>query len=229
MNRIGGKGSPLKLKRFWYWVKLWFHKHVEDNTKLPCPICHKTLIQVNGLTETGVYTWECKNPECTEKSEGNRGKRFSARSLMMNALATPENKISESKLKLWHRDIVRINPIIKINNKGVNLVGHTAPFPEAIPDMAIRFFTGKGENVLDPFAGSFTTSYIAKKCDRNSIGIEVQQEYVDVGKHRMDTTQQTIFQTPIKYFFLNEENLPNQLDLPSSPYWDQTRYIQQWK
>ncbi|MDR2526785.1 MAG: site-specific DNA-methyltransferase, partial [Rickettsiales bacterium] len=62
-----------------------------------------------------------------------------------------------------------------INSKGENKLGHTAPFPEDIPEFAIEMFSYKGEYVLDPFAGSFTSVIVANKLDRVGIGIELNK------------------------------------------------------
>jgi len=56
---------------------------------------------------------------------------------------------------------------------------HSAAFPEALPEWFIKLFTKKGDVVLDPFLGSGTTSRVAKRLGRNSIGIEVLKEYYD--------------------------------------------------
>ena len=37
----------------------------------------------------------------------------------------------------------QFSPVIKINGKGINNLGHTAPFPVDIPEMAIKFFSIK--------------------------------------------------------------------------------------
>jgi site-specific DNA-methyltransferase (adenine-specific) len=39
--------------------------------------------------------------------------------------------------------------------------------------------------VLDPFSGTFTTSFVAKQLRRKSIGIEIQEEYVKTGLRRL--------------------------------------------
>ncbi len=54
---------------------------------------------------------------------------------------------------------------------------HSAVFPKALPSWFIKLFTKKGDTVLDPFLGSGTTSVAALELDRNSIGIEVKEEY----------------------------------------------------
>ena len=55
-------------------------------------------------------------------------------------------------------------------------LGHTAPFPLDIPDMAIKFFSYTGELVLDPFGGSMTTLISAIQNNRIGIGIELNKE-----------------------------------------------------
>ncbi|MBI3255946.1 MAG: site-specific DNA-methyltransferase [Candidatus Andersenbacteria bacterium] len=54
---------------------------------------------------------------------------------------------------------------------------HSAVFPKELPNWFIKLFTKPGDLVLDPFLGSGTTSIAAFQLDRNSIGIEIQEEY----------------------------------------------------
>lgn len=54
---------------------------------------------------------------------------------------------------------------------------HSAVFPKELPSWFIKLFTKPGDVVLDPFLGSGTTSIAAFQLDRNSIGIEMQEEY----------------------------------------------------
>ena len=54
---------------------------------------------------------------------------------------------------------------------------------------------GKGRCiVLDPFAGSGTTLWVAEHYGRDSIGIEINPKYCELIKKRMNNFQQTIFQ-----------------------------------
>jgi DNA modification methylase len=154
-----------------------FHKHRLDNNKIPCPICGSLNVNKNTQSEKGVQSWECKNDKCFSRSPSNRGKRFSLRSNMMQYYHDNDNrnKIDQITIKKWQKDIVKINPVIKINNKGKNILGHSAPFPDDIPYMSIKYFTYVGDNVLDPFAGSFTTPLVARKLERNGIGIEINK------------------------------------------------------
>ena len=54
---------------------------------------------------------------------------------------------------------------------------HSAVFPKELPSWFIKLFTRPGDVILDPFLGSGTTSIAAFQLDRNSIGIEIQEEY----------------------------------------------------
>jgi site-specific DNA-methyltransferase (adenine-specific) len=66
------------------------------------------------------------------------------------------------------------------NNKN-----HSAAFPEELPEWFINLFTKEGDTVLDPFMGSGTTILVAKRKNRNSIGIEVLPEYYNLVKEQI--------------------------------------------
>ena len=81
----------------------------------------------------------------------------------------------------WENNIVPFSPVIKINSKGENTLGHTAPFPEDIPTFVSRVFTrSKDDIVLEPFAGSGTSLIAASNSDVKSLGIELCEEYVSL-------------------------------------------------
>jgi site-specific DNA-methyltransferase (adenine-specific) len=51
--------------------------------------------------------------------------------------------------------------------------------------------TEEGDLILDPFLGSGTTSAVAKYYGRNSIGIEIEPEYLEIAKTRLMNTKKT--------------------------------------
>ena len=59
---------------------------------------------------------------------------------------------------------------------------HFAPFPEKIPEICINACCPKNGIVLDPFCGSGTTLKVAKSLNHNSIGIELNETYIDIIK-----------------------------------------------
>jgi site-specific DNA-methyltransferase (adenine-specific) len=63
--------------------------------------------------------------------------------------------------------------------------GHPAPFPEKLAEDHILSWSNEGDIIIDPMAGSGTTLKMAKKNNRNYIGIEISQEYVDIINKRL--------------------------------------------
>jgi site-specific DNA-methyltransferase (cytosine-N4-specific) len=61
---------------------------------------------------------------------------------------------------------------------------HPARFPTAIPEFFIRLCTKAGDLVVDPFAGSNTTGYVAESLGRHWIAVEQNAEYVKASKIR---------------------------------------------
>jgi len=62
---------------------------------------------------------------------------------------------------------------------------HPTQKPIALLDRIIKASSNVGDLVLDPFSGTFTTCFVAKESGRNSIGIELQEEYVKIGLRRL--------------------------------------------
>lgn len=63
---------------------------------------------------------------------------------------------------------------------------HPTQKPTALLDRIIRASSNPGDIVLDPFSGTFTTSYIAQVLGRDSIGIEAEEEYIKIGLRRLN-------------------------------------------
>jgi DNA modification methylase len=62
---------------------------------------------------------------------------------------------------------------------------HFAVFPEELPDTCIKAGCPEGGVVLDPFIGSGTTGLIAKKQNKNFIGIELNPKYIKLANNRL--------------------------------------------
>jgi len=63
---------------------------------------------------------------------------------------------------------------------------HPTQKPEQFLERIVLASSNTGDTVLDPFSGSFTTSAVAQKHNRRSIGIEINSEYVKMGIRRLD-------------------------------------------
>lgn len=63
---------------------------------------------------------------------------------------------------------------------------HFATFPEALVEPCIKAGSPVGGMVLDPFSGSGTTGVVALKQGRNYVGCELNPEYVQMSRRRLD-------------------------------------------
>lgn len=66
---------------------------------------------------------------------------------------------------------------------------HFAVFPEQLIETPIKASCPNDGIVLDVFMGSGTTGVVAKKLNRNYIGIELNNEYVKIAKERIENTK----------------------------------------
>ena len=71
---------------------------------------------------------------------------------------------------------------------------HDAPFCRELVKRCILLYSFIGDTILDPFAGSFTTTCVARDLERNSIGMEISEEYVKKAKEKMGFYQKNLFQ-----------------------------------
>lgn len=65
---------------------------------------------------------------------------------------------------------------------------HPAPYPLELAERLIRMFSFVGDTVLDPFMGTGTTNVAASLCGRNSLGVEVDQDYFGISAQRVEKT-----------------------------------------
>ncbi len=77
------------------------------------------------------------------------------------------------------------------NFGGAKQDGHIAVFPEELPKRLIKMFAFVGDTVLDPFLGSGTTSLAAKNLGRNSIGYEINAEFLPFIKQKLNIEKDT--------------------------------------
>ncbi|MBI5047457.1 MAG: site-specific DNA-methyltransferase [Deltaproteobacteria bacterium] len=80
------------------------------------------------------------------------------------------------------------------NNKN-----HSAVFPDELPEWFIKLFTKEKDTVLDPFMGSGTTIFVAKRMLRNSIGIEILPEYYKMVKSEIEPLAYYLCEPKVKY------------------------------
>lgn len=74
---------------------------------------------------------------------------------------------------------------------------HPTQKPEALLYRVLLASSDPGDVVLDPFFGTGTTGAMAKKLQRNFIGIEMEASYISAARKRLDSALQLEFNTPI--------------------------------
>ncbi len=90
-----------------------------------------------------------------------------------------ENSITKEQFMEWTKSIWTMNA------ESARRIGHPAPFPEELPYRLIQLFSFKDDIILDPFMGSGTTAVSALKSERNFVGYDVSQEYIDLAERRI--------------------------------------------
>ncbi len=103
------------------------------------------------------------------------------------------------------------------NFAGARQSNHIAMFPEELPKRLIKMFSFIGETVLDPFAGSGTTSSAARNLNRNSIGYEINPEFIPVIQDKLETYQADILSTT--YSFVGQNSVADfEEEIKKLPY-----------
>jgi len=83
---------------------------------------------------------------------------------------------------------------IKNSKRSGNKV-HPARFPAELPRFFIEFLTNPGDFVLDPFAGSNTTGYVAEGLKRKWMGVEIRTDYAEESRLRFEGSPEDIAAT----------------------------------
>lgn len=65
---------------------------------------------------------------------------------------------------------------------------HGAVFPIELAEKVISNFSKDGATILDPFLGMGTTGVVCKKLNRDFIGIEIDDEYFNLAKERIENS-----------------------------------------
>jgi len=71
-----------------------------------------------------------------------------------------------------------------LRENGEYRFAHPTQKPQKVFDYALTNYTQPDDLILDPFLGSGTTCYCAKKLNRHSIGIEIEEKYCEIAAKR---------------------------------------------
>ena len=104
------------------------------------------------------------------------------------------------------------------NFAGARQSGHIAMFPEELPRRLIKMFSFAGETVLDPFLGSGTTALAAKNNDRNSVGYEINPEFIPIIKEKLQVNQQDLNGTTYEFLIQKPLTVDFEKEIQKLPY-----------
>ena len=94
------------------------------------------------------------------------------------------DNISKEEFIEWTKSIWTMNP------ERAKRIGHPAPFPEELPNRLIKLFSFTNDIVIDPFMGSGTTAIAAIKNNRNFVGYEINEEYINLANDRIENLKE---------------------------------------
>jgi DNA modification methylase len=192
---VNGERSPYVIelilalrKQGWFWTEefIW-HKKNSFPGKWPNRFrdSWERLLQFNKQKEFNMYQ------EAVMVPLGDWAKN------RMNSLSEQDKTRKDSqvgsgfgrRVANWiDRDMVNPTNVLHVATETGNK-GHSAVFPEALPEWFIKLFTKEGDWVLDPFVGSGTTLKVAQRMNRNSVGIEILKKYYNVAKKNLESYQ----------------------------------------
>jgi DNA modification methylase len=182
LNLCSDKG-PFKLAQEFYWY---------NPAKMPAPAEWVTVRRIRAKDAVHPIWWLSKTayPKAsnTRVLTPYKGDMKALLRHGYNEGPRPSGHVVSDKWAEDHGGAIPANLIIAANTRSSGpyleacrqrgLSVHPARFVEAIPKFFINFLTTEGDVVLDPFAGSNMTGYVAEKHGRRWISIDIVEEYV---------------------------------------------------
>jgi site-specific DNA-methyltransferase (adenine-specific) len=96
---------------------------------------------------------------------------------------------SKGKPRYFNPEMAKLSDVWEINHLCNFEFDHPAPFPVEIPRRGIMASTNPGDTVFDPFMGSGTTGVACAQLGRDFIGCEIDLNYFNIAKKRIEQAQ----------------------------------------
>ncbi len=97
----------------------------------------------------------------------------------------PDNHINCMTAKEWLKAQIGVWQFYYEGRDTRDKKVHPATFPISLAKKCIELFTHRGELVIDPFVGSGTTLIAARDINRNCVGFDLKEEYIELCKDRL--------------------------------------------
>lgn len=95
---------------------------------------------------------------------------------------------NQSPTELINNGERRAKSVITISNPRIKN-GHPTQKPLELMEYLVKTYTNEGDTVLDNCMGSGTTGVACRKLNRNFIGIEIEKEYFDISKNKIENME----------------------------------------
>ena len=131
------------------------------------------ILHFSKTREVKMFQDEVKVPigDWTESRMKNMGKNDFSRQNSATKSGVGRNISAwKDKKTVYPSNVLHRSPV-------AHNTGHSAVFPDWLPEFFIKLFTAESDFVLDPFSGSGTTVRVANNLKRIPIGIELNEEY----------------------------------------------------
>jgi len=89
-------------------------------------------------------------------------------------------KLNEDVPPEWWENVWDLAPVPP------RTVSHPAPFPEDLPHRLIRMLTQPGDWIMDPFNGAGASTKAAFDLNRQGIGFDIEEQYVEIARKRLE-------------------------------------------
>lgn len=126
------------------------------------------------------------NPQMWAGKPNHGDKRYLRQGSTNNAKSQPVL----SSMKARKDGVKYPKDVIRFNSHNRADLSHPTQKPVALMEYLIKTYTNESETVLDFTMGSGTTGVAAKKLNRDFIGIELDDNYFNIAKQRIDETTQ---------------------------------------
>ena len=143
-----------------------------------------------------------------------------------------KNTLNDLDAKSWVKSTKSwfvINP----RSRSREQLSHPAKYPEELVHRFVTYFTKQDGWVLDPFAGVGSTLVACRESGRNAVGIELSNEFVEIGKRALQGVSGNGLQLLIQGDSLNSDRLISNhfgeerpvfdYVVTSPPYWNMLR------
>ncbi|WP_405274973.1 DNA-methyltransferase [Methanobrevibacter sp.] len=105
---------------------------------------------------------------------------FSKESYSKNKAQEKRDTIERDEFIQWTKSIWTFPAV------NAKKIGHPAPFPLELPHRLINLYSYENDIVLDPFCGSGTTCIAAIQNNRNYIGYDINEKYIELAEKRIN-------------------------------------------